>query len=103
MSNPFQLELLSFLQWLLSKHPSEVEGVSYMVKDTARRNEKRPAYVTHLVPDDWVVNIKGDSRLRDSYVSFRIPKELVQEWKALKNAPAGLQDALGGSEMVKEG
>ena len=103
MSTPFQLELSRFLTWCLNDRPGEVEGISWVVKGFANANDKRPAYVETLVPNDWVKNIRGYDALRDTYMSFRIPKELVQEWKAMRSAPAGLQDALEGAKLEKEG
>lgn len=43
----------------------------------ARRNEKRPAYISFAINDDAVKNIKGDEKLRDLYLVVRIPRDVV--------------------------
>lgn len=102
MSNAFQLELTQFLLWALSEKPGDLEGISWQVVGLARKNEKRPGYVQTFVPDGWVRNIKGDARLLDTYLSIRIPKEVMQEWGAMRNAPKGQMELLGSGSMVVE-
>lgn len=87
-----------FMDWMLHNWPEETELLPFWVKETARQNPKRPAYVQLSVPDEWVKNVKGDERFCDTYIIMRAPAELFQRWTrelrgtALDNAMNAAQD-----------
>ncbi len=68
------------LRFALEKYPQKVElaPIEELLLDTARRNEKRPAYVKLAVPDEMVKALRGKRDRRDIVLLVRIPSE-VQE------------------------
>jgi len=73
MSKPEEL-----LAFALEKYPERVEVVPLagLVTDSARRNERRPAYVTLAVPDEVVKQLRGPSDDRDHLFLVKIPREV---------------------------
>lgn len=76
-----KLELATFLSKALEKIPGDVDLVfmNNVVRDGARKNDKRPAYLSTWVPDEWSLNIFGKPDFRDMYLAVRIPIEFVQD------------------------
>jgi hypothetical protein len=68
-------EILAFA---LAKYPGRVEVVplAELATDLARRNDKRPAYVTLTVPDEAVKQLKGPAESRDHWLLVHVPREV---------------------------
>ena len=69
------------LSFALEKYPERVEMVPLqeIVTDSARKNAKRPAYVTLAVPDDLVKGLKGSrDEQRDLVLLVVVPKEILE-------------------------
>jgi len=73
MVNP--QELLAFA---LAKYPERVEvaPLAELATDSARQNERRPAYVTLSVPDELVKGLRGPASERDHVFLVRVPREI---------------------------
>jgi hypothetical protein len=74
-SNP-----LTALAYALDKYPERVELVplAELVTESARKNDKRPAYVKLSVPDDVVKNLRGKAGEHDLVLLVRVPKEVLE-------------------------
>lgn len=89
------LELATFLKKALEEIPGETDliFVNTVVRDGARKNDTRPAFISHWVPDEWTLNIFGNPNLRDMYLAVRLPIEFVQglqkKWKEAEKAKEG--------------
>ena len=72
------------LFYSLEKHTDEVEmtPINGHLRDLARQNDKRPAYMSFYTSDDWVKNVRGWDKTQDVYVAVRIPIEVVQDFYA---------------------
>lgn len=69
------------LAFALEKYPEKVQAtpVEQLLMDSARQNDKRPAFVKLAVPDDVVKALRGSADKRqDLLLLVSIPKE-VQE------------------------
>ncbi|HEX5760851.1 MAG TPA: hypothetical protein VF121_16800 [Thermoanaerobaculia bacterium] len=68
------------LGFALEKYPERVEvvPVEQLVTDSARRNDKRPAYLTLAVPDEVVKAVRGRQGEHDLVFLVRVPKEVVE-------------------------
>ena len=68
-------EILAFA---LAKYPQRVEvmPIAELATDLARRNERRPAYVTLAVPDEAVKQLKGPAESRDHWLLVHVPREV---------------------------
>ena len=66
------------LAFALARYPQRVEVVSIaeLATDLARRNERRPAYVTLAVPDEAVKQLKGPAESRDHWFLVHVPREI---------------------------
>ena len=75
MDDPRQL-----LSYALETYPERVElaPVEQILIETARQNDKRPAYVKLAVPDDLVKQLRGQREQQDMILLLRLPRE-VQE------------------------
>ena len=73
MDNP-----LKALQFALEKYPDRVElaPVKDLVMDSARQNDRRPAYIKLAVPDDLVKALRGSRDSQDTVLLVRIPSEV---------------------------
>ncbi len=72
---------LQSLAFALEKYPEKVQAtpVDKVLMESARQNDKRPAYVKLAVPDEVVKALRGSSdRRKDMLFLISIPKE-VQE------------------------
>jgi hypothetical protein len=78
MQNP-----LRALTFALEKYPERVEmlPLAELVIESARQNDKRPAYVKIAVPDDMVKALKGargPETERDLVLLVRLPREVLE-------------------------
>ena len=81
MQNP-----LKSLAYALEKYPERVEMVPLrdLVTESARQNEKRPAYVKLNVPDEIVKQLRGRAGDdNDLVLLIRVPKEVLQRQDSL--------------------
>lgn len=67
------------LAFALEKYPERVEmiPIGELVMESARRNEKRPAYLKLAVPDEVVKSLKGKAEEADLVLLVRVPKEVL--------------------------
>ena len=67
------------LAYALEKYAAQVEVVPIekVALDSARRNEKRPAYVTLAVPDEVVKGLRGGGSEHDLVLLVRIPHDVL--------------------------
>ena len=72
----------SLLSWTLEHAPNELEHLPLLmlIREMARQNDRRPAKIELHAPDDWVLNIGGDEKLRDVYLLTRVPREQYDRW-----------------------
>jgi hypothetical protein len=81
MQNP-----LKTLIYALDKYPEKVEmiPIQELLVESARRNDKRDAYVKLAVPDDVVKGLKGGrSEEKDLVMLVIVPKEVQQRSESL--------------------
>ncbi|HET9228659.1 MAG TPA: hypothetical protein VFR31_18415 [Thermoanaerobaculia bacterium] len=81
MQNP-----LKSLAYALEKYPERIEMVPLrdLVTESARQNEKRPAYVKLNVPDEIVKQLRGRADDdNDLVLLVRVPKEVLQRQDSL--------------------
>jgi hypothetical protein len=66
------------LAFALEKYPERVELVPLdeLLMESARQNEKRPAFVKLAVPDELVKSLRGGRDERDLVLLVRVPKEI---------------------------
>jgi len=70
--------LIKSLQFALEKYPQRVEIVPArdLLMDSARKNDRRPAYVKLAVPDEVVKALRGKRENQDVVLLVRIPAEV---------------------------
>jgi hypothetical protein len=80
MQNP-----LKNLAFALEKYPERVEivPIQELVTDSARKNDKRPAFVKLSVPDEVVKQLRGRPEDTDLVLLVRVPKEVLQRQGSL--------------------
>jgi hypothetical protein len=68
------------LAFALEKYPERVEIVRFeeLLIESARQNEKRPAYVKLAMPDEVVKRLRGGGEERDLVLLVRVPKEVLE-------------------------
>ena len=69
------------LAFALEKYPERIGTlpVEQLLMDSARENDKRPAYVKLAVPDEWVKSLRGAAeKSRDVFLLVSIPKEVKE-------------------------
>jgi hypothetical protein len=66
------------LAFALEKYPERVEmvPVDELVMESARQNEKRPAFLKLAVPDELVKALRGGREERDLLLLVRVPREV---------------------------
>jgi hypothetical protein len=71
-------DLIKSLQFALEKYPQRVEiaPARELLMDSARKNDRRPAYVKLAVPDEVVKNLRGTRDNQDMVLLVRIPAEV---------------------------
>ena len=73
-------DLVKKLQFALEKYPQQVElvPVADLLLDSARQNEKRPAYVKLAMADELVKSLRGQRQQKDVLLLVRIPGEVLE-------------------------
>ena len=76
---------LKNLAFALEKYPERVEVVPIqeLVTESARKNDKRPAFVKLSVPDEVVKQLRGRPEDTDLVLLVRVPKEVLQRQGSL--------------------
>jgi len=71
-------DLIKSLQFALDRYAQRVEiaPVRDLLMDSARRNDRRPAYVKLAVPDEVVKTLRGNRENQDMVLLVRIPAEV---------------------------
>lgn len=66
------------LRFALEKYPERVEIVPLgeLMLDSARKNDRRPAWVKLALPDDVVRSLRGRPESREPVYLVRIPQEV---------------------------
>lgn len=67
------------LAFALEKYPhqTEVVEVHEVLLESARQNEKRPAFVKLAVPDEVVKGLRGPADAADLVLLVRVPREVL--------------------------
>lgn len=76
MKNPAEA-----LRYALEKYPERLGmmPLDRLVVDSARGNEKRPAFLKLAVPDEMVKALRGSAdKRKDVYLLVSIPKEVME-------------------------
>lgn len=73
-------DLIKKLQFALDKYPQQVElvEVADLLLDSARQNEKRPAFVKLALADELVKSLRGQRQQKDVLLLVRIPGEVLE-------------------------
>ena len=73
-------DLAKKLQFSLEKYPQQVElvPVADLLLDSARQNEKRPAFVKLALADELVKSLRGQRQQKDVLLLVRIPGEVLE-------------------------
>ena len=73
-------DLVKKLQFALEKYPQQVEMVPIadLLLDSARQNEKRPAYVKLAMADELVKSLRGQRQQKDVLLLVRVPGEVLE-------------------------
>lgn len=71
---------VSSLTFALDKYPDRVQvfPLARLVTESARKNEKRLAYVKLNVPDDMVKSLRGKQGGEDLMLVVVVPKEILE-------------------------
>lgn len=71
-------DLLKTLRFALEKYPQRVElaAVQDLMLDSARKNDRRPAFVKLAVPDEVVKLLRGKRDHGDTVLLVRIPGDV---------------------------
>lgn len=85
----FSMEVAGLLKYVTNKCPEKLEAdtLGHMLMSCAHTSfgsdgmPKKPSYFQLAVPEEWVKNVKGDSKFQDVYVIVRIPVEELKNWK----------------------
>ena len=74
MENP-----LKSLQFAIEKYPDRIElaPARDLLIDSARQNDRRPAFIKLAVPDDMVKALRGSRAGQDTVLLVRIPAEVT--------------------------
>ena len=73
-------DLVKKLQFALDKYPQQVElvEVADLLLDSARQNDKRPAFVKLAMADELVKGLRGQRQQKDVLLLVRIPGEVLE-------------------------
>ncbi len=73
-------DLVKKLQFALDKYPQKVElvEVADLLLDSARQNEKRPAFVKLAMADELVKGLRGQRQQKDVLLLVHIPGEVLE-------------------------
>ena len=71
-------DLVKTLKFALDKYPQRVEmaAVKSLLIDSARQNDRRPAFVKLAVPDEIVKALRGSRESQDQVLLVRIPGDI---------------------------
>jgi hypothetical protein len=66
------------LLFALDKYPERIQAIDLdeLVLESARQNEKRPAYVKVAVPDEWVKSLRGPREGQNRLLLVEVPREV---------------------------
>jgi hypothetical protein len=86
-------DLLKQLQFALEKYPQQVElvPIADLLLDSARQNEKRPAFVKLAMADELVKNLRGQRQQKDVLLMVRIPSEVLERADSLIVLPGEVE------------
>jgi hypothetical protein len=86
-------DLLKQLQFALQKYPQQVElvPIADLLLDSARQNEKRPAFVKLAMADELVKNLRGQRQQKDVLLMVRIPSEVLERADSLIVLPGEVE------------
>jgi len=67
------------LQFALEKYPQKLEVVplQQLVTETARQNERRPAWAKIALPDDVVKSLRGGDTGGEMVLLVRVPRDVL--------------------------
>jgi hypothetical protein len=67
------------LRFALEKYPDKIDilPVEQILMESARQNEKRPAYLKVAVPDQIVKTLRGRGDDRDLVLLVQVPSEVL--------------------------
>ena len=70
---------LKNLAFALEKYPDRVEAapVAELVMETARKNDKRPAWIKLAVPDEMVKSLRSRRDSNDLILLIQVPQEVA--------------------------
>ena len=73
-------DLVKKVQFALDKYPQQVElvEVADLLLDSARQNEKRPAFVKLALADELVKSLRGQRQQKDVLLLVRVPGEVLE-------------------------
>ena len=73
------------LAYALEKYPERVEMIPIreLVTESARQNDKRPAFVKLAVPDHLVKGLRGRQEEQDLVLLVVVPKEVLGRSESL--------------------
>jgi hypothetical protein len=68
------------LSFALERYPEQIELVPLeeLVVESARQNDRRPAYLKIAVPDQLVKELRGGKGERDLLMLVRVPKDVLK-------------------------
>jgi len=71
---------LRTLAFALEKYPERVQvaDLERLTIESARQNEKRPAWVKVAVPDDWVKALRGSREGDRRFLLVEVPREVEE-------------------------
>jgi len=86
-------DLVKQLQFALEKYPQQVElvEVADLLLDSARQNEKRPAFVKLAIADELVKSLRGQRQQKDVLLLVRIPGEVLERSESLIVLPGEVE------------
>ncbi len=86
-------DLLKQLQFALEKYPQQVElvPIADLLLDSARQNEKRPAFVKLAMADELVKSLRGQRQQKDVLLMVRIPSEILERADSLIVLPGEVE------------
>lgn len=73
-------DLINKLRFALEKYPQQVElvPVADLLLDSARQNDKRPAFVKLAMADELVKSLRGQRQQQDVLLLVRIPGDVLE-------------------------
>lgn len=73
------MNLPRLLRYAMDHHPSELDlyPITPNIHEMRRQNGKHEASITVDIPDETVLNLRGDEKRRDLLIFLRIPRKIV--------------------------